>query len=317
MCRVLGLCACWIVDVGGFGYANRAFLRRWCHRPVGMTMVVVVRALLSITARFAWAVSVAVGAVCGLEIGRDRSSIPIVYGPWSPVYFAVLCGGIALVTPGVAIAISARSLSMIATIGAVCFWLLLILFNVNTIVAVLLAHLPLTHGFVWLSLVVLMFELVSGYLPAFVCLTRATQRPEAVGARATVQAPHIIAPLTPSPRPAPRTPSSFHDLIRFCQRHGCARFPSVTLEADGSLFAGQRAYALALGLSTGAGHARLWKEHREGRITVTPGQRGTRIALCGPEGAPGTRDAREGVRATLTPTTGHPSQHRVTLTPTP
>lgn len=249
-------------------------------------MMVAVRALLSITALLAWAVSVAVGAACGFEIGNDRSGIPVVYKPWSPVVLAVFCGGVALATPAVAIAISAHSLSVIATISAVCFWLLLVLFNVNAIVAVLLAYLPLTYGFVWLSLVVLMFKLVSGYLPAFVCMTRAMQRPETVGAWAASRAPHTTAPPPPSPQAPTRPPVTFRHLILLCQRHGCARFPDVTLEDDGSLFAGQRAFALALGVSTGGGHARLWKEHREGQIAVTPGPHGTRIALRGPEEAP-------------------------------
>lgn len=249
-------------------------------------MMVAVRAVLWVVALLLWGVSVVLAVMCGLEIGNGRSAFYNPHGPWLPMNFAGVFGMTALAKPLSAIVISDSSLTFMGTIGAVCLWLLLTVFNVNAIVAVLLAHVPLTYGFAWLSLVVLMFELVCGYLPAFMFMTCAPPQLEAVGAQATCPAPHTVVALPPSPQAAPRKPSSFQDLIRLCQQPECARFPGVTLEADGSLRAGQRAFALALGVSTGAGHARLWREHRDGRIIVTPGQHGTRIALRGREATP-------------------------------
>lgn len=241
-------------------------------------MLAASRAFFWISTFLAVLVSAGLASACGYAVGSGLTELQIVLWPWSPIYWSVGCAWMALLKSAVAVAAVAHPLSGKAIAGALLFCLILASFNVFMAVATLgPASAP---GTVLVSLGVLLIEVVSGYLPAFAYMTLPLRPCEDSGAQASpsATAPAVAAP-SQSESSAVPPPRSFRELILFVRRCGSAKFPDIKLERDGSLFAGQRVFARAIGLSIGACNGRLKAEHRAGIITVTPTPKGTRIAL--------------------------------------
>lgn len=240
-----------------------------------------VRAYLWISALFAVLASVSIAVACGRVIGSGDTGIPLGLWASSPISWSIGCAWVTLLKPGIAVALAARPVSGKVVIGALLSLLILVLFNVVTVVAVLTSYHSIRGSNILpLALAALMIELMSGYLPAFAYVTRRPQRSETSGAEAQLGTrPPAVTTQPPTTPSAPQAPRDFSELIHCVKERGTGLYPHIKLEPDGSLFAGQRAFAQALGISTGGCNARLKAEERAGTITVAPTSLGTRIAL--------------------------------------
>jgi len=281
------------------------------HPPV---MARIARVWLSISAVIAVSLSIALSAVSSYAL---PAAFPLVYGESRAIFAAGFCIYLALLHPAVGVAIAVAPLTLRATVGAVMFWLILLAANWFTINFAIIASSPgdrLKVGDALLSLLALLLEIVSGYLPALVFMV--CHRAPA-GKRVAPECPPpaptprygaapATAPGTATPRKVPlpdprrsRTagvdlpdgvpatrPATAHSgfktiraLLLYVDEHGPAAFPGLIPDPQGGLRASQRTFAGVFGVAVSTLNARIQKEHAAGDIAATIGKRSTRIAL--------------------------------------
>lgn len=250
--------------------------------PRGSTLFIAARGFASISAALAVMVSTVLASLAGYAMGYGLTDVPIPAGPGLAIGWAVLGGLVALLKAALAIELAASSLTNRAVVGACGVWLTLLVFNwflISIVGAVYFTGLHVTYEVVGFSMAVLLIEVVSGYLPGFMYMTKsASGSPVASSPRGKEDVP----PKLMDDAPATVTPlifDNFPDLFAYVHQFDCTRLPGLREDPDGGLVASQAVFARLFGRSRSTINTRMWKEHDLGRLIVTPGSRETKIAL--------------------------------------
>lgn len=276
---------CWWFGFPSMSRVEKVCTARRSVRPRASALVVAARGFVSICAVLAVVADVGLASVCGYAMGYGFTDAAIPSGPGLAIALAVLGGFLALLKSAVAIEIAASCLTNRAVVGAGVVWFTLLVFNwflKSSVGAVYLTGLHVTYEVIGLSMAVLLIEVLSGYLPAFVYMTRPAQSGSASDARGAreVVSPHVppVTDATPA-TVAPPTFGNFPDLFAYVREFGCIQFPGLREDPDGGLVGSQATFARIFGVARSTMNTRIWKEHGLGLIIATAGTRETKIIL--------------------------------------
>jgi hypothetical protein len=226
-------------------------------------------------------VSIVLASVGGYRIGYSYTDHT---DSLLAISWAGLLAGLELIKAFAAVTFCALRLDTRTAFFMAVIWLTIILLNGYSISGVLITYVsgPTISQFAFDHIVglALCIEILSGCLPAIAYTAFAHRSTSALDADVRHMASDFKPP--PTAKAVIERPKlgSIKGLILYSRQYGCSGLPGVTRGADGSLFAGQRAFANILGVSVATCNAWLRKESEAGEISVTPTSRGTRIALA-------------------------------------